>query len=69
MACKVAEAINPYHYQNGFHSTGTIGIFGAAAAAAKLYGLSAREIRQALGIAASKSSGTKVSPVSASDRE
>ena len=39
VACKVAEAIRPYHYQNGFHSTGTIGIFGAAAAAAKLRGM------------------------------
>ena len=60
VACKMAGAINPYHYQNGFHSTGTIGIFGAAAAAAKLYGMSALEIRQALGIAASKSGGIRV---------
>src|SRR5207244_10905117 len=27
--CKIAEAINPSHYQRGFHSTGTIGTFGA----------------------------------------
>ena len=60
VACKVAEAIKPYHYQNGFHSTGTIGIFGAAAAAAKLYGMDKEGIRHALGIAASKSAGIRV---------
>ena len=60
VACKAAEAINPYHYKNGFHSTGTIGIFGAAAAAAKLYGLNLEETRHALGIAASKSAGIRV---------
>ena len=60
VACKVAEAIRPYHYQNGFHSTGTIGIFGAAAAAAKLHGLGPDLIAQALGIAASKSAGIRV---------
>lgn len=57
--CKIAEAINPYHYKNGFHSTGTIGVFGAAAAAAKLMGLSAEQTRHALGIAASKSAGIR----------
>jgi 2-methylcitrate dehydratase PrpD len=60
VACKVAEAIRPYHYRNGFHSTGTIGIFGAAAAAAKLRGMDTETIAQALGIAASKSSGIRV---------
>ncbi len=59
VACKMAEAIKPYHYQNGFHSTGTIGIFGAAAAASKLYGLDSETIRHALGIAASKSAGIR----------
>jgi 2-methylcitrate dehydratase PrpD len=54
------EAINPYHYKNGFHSTGTLGIFGAAAAAARLYGIDEEAIRHALGIAASKSSGIRV---------
>ena len=28
--CKIAEAISPRHYEDGFHSTGTIGVFGAA---------------------------------------
>ena len=34
--CKVAEAIMPRHYQQGFHSTATCGSIGAAAAAARL---------------------------------
>src|SRR6476659_7592525 len=34
--CKIAEAISPRHYQDGFHSTGTCGPFGSAVAAAKL---------------------------------
>src|SRR6266700_6283260 len=34
--CKIAEAISPRHYQDGFHSTGTCGPFGSAAACAKL---------------------------------
>ncbi|MBI2872246.1 MAG: MmgE/PrpD family protein [Chloroflexi bacterium] len=58
--CKIAEAIRPQHYTNGFHSTGTIGIFGATAAACRLRGLSAEECRHALGVAASKSAGLRV---------
>ena len=37
--CKVCEAIHPDHYRRGYHSSGTIGTFGAAVAAAKLLGL------------------------------
>jgi len=58
--CKIAEAINPNHYQRGFHSTGTIGTFGAAASAARLMKLSPAQTAHALGIAASMSSGIRV---------
>ena len=58
--CKMAEAIMPNHYQRGFHSTGTLGTFGAAASAAKLLKLTAGQIAHALGIAASASSGIRV---------
>ena len=34
--CKIAEAIAPRHYEDGFHSTGTCGPFGSAAACSKL---------------------------------
>src|SRR5439155_1506135 len=58
--CKIAEAINPSHYQRGFHSTGTIGTFGAAASAARLMKLSPMQTAHTLGIAASMSSGIRV---------
>ncbi len=58
--CKVAEAIYPDHYRKGFHSTGTIGVFGAAAATSRLLDLSLQQTRFALGIAASKSAGIRV---------
>jgi 2-methylcitrate dehydratase PrpD len=58
--CKIAEAIRPDHYLRGFHSTGTIGIFGAAASAARLMTLSPAQTAHALGIAASMSAGIRV---------
>jgi 2-methylcitrate dehydratase PrpD len=58
--CKIAEAIDPDHYNKGFHSSGTIGTFGAAAAAAKLLKLSAPQVKHMLAIAASMSSGIRV---------
>jgi len=58
---KIAEAINPRHYDEGFHSTATIGAIGAAAGAAKLLGLSAEQTQRALGIGASQSAGLRES--------
>ena len=58
--CKIAEAINPDHYMKGFHSSGTIGTFGSAVAAAKLLGLETRAMARAVGIAASMASGIRV---------
>jgi 2-methylcitrate dehydratase PrpD len=57
--CKIAEAIAPRHYEDGFHSTGTCGPFAAAAAAMKLYGADAGKCAQALSIAASQSAGLR----------
>src|SRR5262249_52887563 len=57
--CKVCEAINPRHYQDGFHSTGTVGTIGAAAGAARLLGLDRAQTRRALGIAASQAAGLR----------
>jgi 2-methylcitrate dehydratase PrpD len=58
--CKMAEAINPTHYQNGFHSSGTFGTFGAVISAAKLLGLNAETLGHALAIASSMSSGIRL---------
>jgi 2-methylcitrate dehydratase PrpD len=57
--CKIAEAINPRHYQQGFHSTATCGTFGGAAGAANLLGLSPGVAAVALGIAGSLSAGLR----------
>jgi len=57
--CKIAEAINPRHYQTGFHSTATCGTFAAAAAASKLMGLSEEATARALSIAGSQSAGLR----------
>jgi len=58
--CKIAEAIDPSHYTRGFHSSGTIGTFGAAASAAKLLKLGPPKLANAIGIAASLGSGIRV---------
>jgi len=58
--CKIAEAIDPAHYNNGFHSSGTIGTFGAAAATAKLMNLDDRALAHMLAIAASTAAGIRV---------
>ena len=57
--CKIAEAISPRHYDEGFHSTGTCGTIGAAAAAAKALGLDLQQTLHALGIAASEAAGLR----------
>jgi 2-methylcitrate dehydratase PrpD len=59
--CKIAEAVHPNHYKKGFHSSGTIGTFGAAVAAAKLLALDAQQTAHMLAIAASSASGIRVS--------
>jgi len=56
---KIAEAIDPRHYQDGFHSTATIGTLGAAAGAARLLGFDRERTRRALGLAASQSAGLR----------
>jgi 2-methylcitrate dehydratase PrpD len=47
------------HYARGFHSTGTLGSFGAAAAAGILMGLDADRMAIALGLAGTQASGLK----------
>ena len=58
-ACRIGEWLGRGHYQHGFHQTATSGSFGAAAAAARLLGLSEEQTCHALGIAATKASGLK----------
>lgn len=55
----IGRAVNLYHYEKGWHPTATLGVFGSAAACAKLLGLDAQQTAIALSIAASFSSGVK----------
>jgi 2-methylcitrate dehydratase PrpD len=59
VGCKIAEAINPEHCMRGFHTSGTIGTFAAAATAAKLLNLDEARCAQAIGIAASMAAGIR----------
>ena len=58
-ACRVGVALQPGHYNLGFHSTGTVGSFGAAAACARLLGLQTMGTATALGIAGTQAAGLK----------
>jgi 2-methylcitrate dehydratase PrpD len=56
----VGNGVNLVHYERGWHSTSTIGPFGAAAACARLLGLDARGVTAALSLAFSMASGSKL---------
>ncbi|MCV0426928.1 MAG: MmgE/PrpD family protein [Roseibium sp.] len=57
--CKISEWMLPQHYMRGMHSSGTVGTFGAYAAAAKLLGLKGDQLRWGFGIAASLAAGIR----------
>ncbi|MDA0353341.1 MAG: MmgE/PrpD family protein [Chloroflexi bacterium] len=59
VACRVAMSIHPWHYNAGWHITGTTGGFGAAAAASRLLGLTREQTEQALGLAATHAAGVR----------
>lgn len=53
----IGAANLPYHYNEGWHNTGTFGHLAAAAASAKLLGLNTTQIVNALGISATQAAG------------
>ena len=57
--CRVGALCASSHYARGFHPTGTIGTFGATAAAARLLGLDSERMTMALGIAGTQAAGLK----------
>src|SRR5260370_870025 len=57
--CKIAEAIAPRHYQDGFHPTGTCGPFGPGAAGPRLLKFDLSKTLTASGLAASHSGGLR----------
>jgi len=59
VCCRLGNALDPTsHYARGFHPTATAGTYGAAAAAARLYGLSEAQIISAFGVSGSQAAGS-----------
>src|ERR1700748_867455 len=59
VCCRLGNALDPTsHYARGFHPTATAGTYGAAAAAAKLFGLSQQQIEAAFGVSGSQAAGS-----------
>ncbi|HYM47093.1 MAG TPA: MmgE/PrpD family protein [Burkholderiaceae bacterium] len=59
VACRLGNTIYPDHYDRGWHITGSTGMFGAAAACARLLQLDEHRTAMALGIAASQPIGMR----------
>ena len=56
---RAALAAGPAHYERGWHVTGTVGHFGAAAATGRALGLDADRVSNALGTAGTQAAGLK----------
>ncbi|RBQ24252.1 hypothetical protein ALNOE001_03770 [Candidatus Methanobinarius endosymbioticus] len=57
IAIVLGTLVNPYHRDQGFHTTGTIGTFASGATASKLLGLSMEKTINVLGLCGTLSSG------------
>src|SRR5258708_514827 len=58
-ACRIGAALQPGHYNLGFHAPSAVGSFGAAAACARLLGLDPAATATALGVAGTQAAGLK----------
>ncbi len=56
---RIGNATYPAHYDAGWHSTGSIGVFGAAVAIGKLLRLDAERMTYAIGLAATQAAGLR----------
>ena len=54
---RVGMAVNPGHRARGYHSTGTVGVFGTAASAGKCLGFDSVRMAHAYGVAGTQGSG------------
>lgn len=59
METKMGRAVNPIHYEMGWHPTAILGTLGATVAAGKLLQLNPDQFQMALGIAVSEAAGVK----------
>lgn len=60
LACRLGRLMMPESQGLGFHLTGTVGIFGAAAACSRLLRLDAETTAHALGIAGAQAAGLRI---------
>ncbi len=59
IGCRIGLSVYPWHYNRGWHITGTAGIFGSTAASGRLLGLNERQMVWAMGIAATQAAGLR----------
>ena len=59
VCCRIGMAVHPYHYDAGWHITGTCGVFGSTIAAGRLLELDTPAMIQAMGIAGTQASGVR----------
>ena len=59
VASRLSLSVHPWHYDLGWHITGTAGVFGAAAAAGRLIGLTAPQMVHAFGLAGTQAAGVR----------
>lgn len=59
LECRVGLAVHPEHHDAGWHVSGTIGTFGAAAAAARLLDLAPPQMSTALSLAGAQAAGVQ----------
>ena len=57
--CRIGMAVHPYHYDEGWHITGTTGVFGSIIAAGKLSSLDIDQVTHGLGIAGTQAAGVR----------
>jgi len=57
--CRTSLSVHPWHYDLGWHITGTMGVFGGAIAAAKVLGLDVDGTVGALGAAGTQAAGVR----------
>ena len=59
VACRLSMSVHPWHYDAGWHITGTTGVFGAAAGTSWSENLQEWQISHALGIAGTQAGGVR----------
>ena len=59
ICCRIGLAMHPSHYDQGWHITGTTGVFGSAIASAILLDLDDLQLKNCLGIAGTQAAGVR----------